>query len=103
MRSFVVALSLTLTVFATSGCSDDDTNSPDVDTSSDDAQAYLAELEAAGLDDLFEDDEQAVAYVATACADAATLGQTPEQVIESGAANEQAVIALGYCETELAG
>jgi hypothetical protein len=101
MRSFVVALALVSVLAA--GCSDDDGGSSgsSVDVDTEVAKEYLAELDTAGLGDIFDDDEQAVAYVATACDDAEVVGQTPEALIESGAVSAQAAIALGYCDTDL--
>lgn len=100
MRSFVVALALVSVVAA--GCSDDDSSSgSSADVNSEVAKEYLAKLDAAGLGDVFDDDEQAVAYVATACDNAEVVGQTPEALIESGAVSAQAAIALGYCDSDL--
>lgn len=102
MRSFVVALALVSVVAA--GCSGDDSSSgSSVDVDSEVAKAYLAELDDADLGDIFDDDQQAVAYVATACDNAEVVGQTPEALIESGAVSAQAAIALGYCDTDLNG
>lgn len=102
MRALLVALAVVS--LAAAGCGDDDGDStPKVDVSSEAAQDYLAELDAAGLSDAFPDDETAVAYVTTACANAETVGQTPEDLIASGEVSEQAAIALGYCDTDLAG
>ena len=101
MRSSVVALALTATVLV--GCSDDSSPEPTVSVDSPPAKAYLADLEEAGLGDLFPDDETAVGFVATACADADTIGSTPEELIESGGVSEQAAVALQYCDTELRG
>lgn len=102
MRPLLVALAVVS--LAVSGCGDDDGGSePDTDADSKTAQAYLADLEEAGLDDLYEDDETAIAYVATACANAKSFGQTPEELIASGAVSEQAAVALAYCDSDLAG
>lgn len=106
MRFFVVALALFSV--ALTGCSDDDdggggSSDSTVDVTSDVAKAYLADLDDAGLRDVFEDDESAVAYVATACSDAGVVGRTPEDLIASGAVSAQAAVALAYCDTELAG
>jgi hypothetical protein len=103
MRSFVVAVVLVIG-FGIAGCSDDDdggSNGGAPDVSGEDAQRYLADLEEAGLADLLEDDEAAVAFVPTACESAVVLQQTPEQLIESGEVSEQAAIALRYCDTPL--
>lgn len=109
MRSFVVAV-VVVVGLGVAGCSGDDGGGSDggganggspPDVSSADAQAYLADLEEAGLDDLFETDEAAVAFVPTACESAVALQQTPEQLIESGEVSEQAAVALTYCDTDL--
>lgn len=84
------------------GCGGDDDSDPEVKVDSAPAQEYLADLEEAGID-VFPDDEQAVAYVATACADAEVVGRSPEELIESGEVSDQAAVALEYCDTELNG
>ena len=102
MHRFVAAV-LALALLA-AGCGDDGDNEPaGPDVESDVAHEYLSDLDEAGLGDLFEDDEQAVAFVSTACANAATIGQTPEELIASGEVNEQSIVALEYCDTELGG
>lgn len=109
MRSFVVAV-VVVVGLAVAGCSGDDgggngaqggDGGPPPDVTSADAQAYLADLEEAGLGDLFETDEAAVAFVATACESAVTLQKTPEELIESGEVSEQAAVALEHCDTDL--
>jgi hypothetical protein len=99
MRTLVAALALVSLVAV--GCSDDDSSDSEVSVDSAAAKDYLADLDEAGLGDLFPDDEAAVAYVATACADAEAIGNTPEELIESGAVSEQAAVALEYCDTDL--
>ena len=104
MRALLVALAVVS--LAAAGCGDDgssDTTKPTVDVNSAAAQEYLAELDAAGFSDLYENDEAAVAYVAGACANAVALGKTPEELIETKAVTDEVAIALGYCDTELAG
>lgn len=103
MRHFVVAAVLIPIVAV--ACGDDDGDSSDrrVDPDGKTATAYLADLEAAGLGDLYSSDEEAVAYVATACDNAGAFGMTPQQLIESGTVSAQAAVALEYCDTELAG
>ncbi|MGK2947750.1 MAG: hypothetical protein ACSLFP_04195 [Acidimicrobiales bacterium] len=108
MRSFVVA-GFVVVGLALAGCSDDDNGDSGgsgaggtpADVNSADAQAYLADLQEAGLGDLFETDEAAVAFVPTACESAVAFQMTPEQLIESGEVSEQAAVALQYCDTEL--
>ena len=91
LAAFVVA-SLGL-----AGCGDDggsDATESTVDVNSETAQQYLAELDDAGFGDVFESDEAAVAYVAGACANAASLGKTPEELVTSEAVEDEVVIAL---------
>lgn len=103
MRSFVVAVALMS--FAAAGCSDEETSptGTKIDLESDVAKDYLADLEEAGLGDLYPSPADAVAYVATACKDAGAFGMTPQELIDSGAVSEQAAVALAYCDTALAG
>ena len=110
MRSFVVAVVVVVGV-ALVGCSGGDDGGENgagganggspPDVTSADAQAYLADLEEAGLGDLFETDEAALAFVPTACESAEAIEQTPDQLIESGEVSDQAAVALQYCDSDL--
>ena len=103
MRRTLIALCVSLLLLAACGGDDDEESGPDVDVDSPAAQEYLAELEDAGLGDVFPDDETAVRFVGTACRNAVEVGSDPETLLEEGEVNAQSKVALQYCDTELAG